>query len=158
MCHSTCFRRSLLLGLVLCLSPRPARGTDCVDYLGYLQRIGAVSLPPGIPGDMAVDGEHAYFAQYFDHFGRFTVFDLSDPQLPTFVSYVDTPDSVYRVAASGQYACLINDFGGFYVIDVSNPWIVGTHAIFASAVSMAGNYVYTGETNLAVWDISDPLP
>jgi len=74
---------------------------------------------PGIAYDCAWYGSYIMVADQF----QLIVVDAHDPMNPQVVSELRIPnaDRLRRIVVDGPYACLMDEFDGVYVVDVSNP-------------------------------------
>jgi hypothetical protein len=116
------------------------------------------------PYGIDVDGNYAYVTAGVN---GLHIFDISDPENPTWIHRVDTPSGAIRVPPSGGYAYVTNG-SGLQVIDVDPPesaYLV--HSVDtpggASGVAVSGTYAYVADSdpepgigNLHIIDISTP--
>ncbi len=129
--------------------------------------------PPGLnfsPGDIYVNGNYAYVAGGGNglHF-----FDISDPENPVWINWVDMHCGNMAVPVSGGYAYVTyTDYdagmSGFRIIDIDPPesaYIIKSIDTLGGAhgVAVSGTYAYvvdadsyTGDTNLLIIDIDPP--
>ena len=73
---------------------------------------------PSYAEDVAVDGTHAYLADYT---AGLQIIDISNPANPRQVGVNKTGGATWSVAVSGQYAYVADNYTGLNVINVSNP-------------------------------------
>src|SRR5262245_5358495 len=95
----------------------PAFG-DCTDYGTYLKWIGGTHVPTTTYG-VAVSGSNSVIVN-----GELGVqiLDISNPDSPSVVATVDTPNAVSLGAAiSGSYAYVAQGALGLQILDISNP-------------------------------------
>jgi hypothetical protein len=146
-----------LLGFCLCLlltGMASAQESLCV------RRVGLFSLAVQ-PYDVALRGDLAYVADWFD--GLWVV-SVHDPAVPETVGHCPTSNDerVWAVTVDGDYAYVFGDSGMHIVsvADSSHPTEVGLYANQGAAygVGVAGNlaYVATGDSGLRVVSIADP--
>jgi len=120
--------------------------------------VGVSSPMDGGKRGVAVQGNYCYVAG-----DGLEVFDISDPAHAFIVGEVSRP-SANAVALSDHFAYLGN-FGGFWIVDISNPASpfevtnVYNATGWATSVAVSGNYVYLakGSDGLRIYDVSNPL-
>ena len=152
------FRVSVLLA-VLAVPSVSSGQIACLNYDEYLHRVGRVETPRMI-WTTVVNGNHAYLGD--DH-GDIHVVDISNPQAPAIVGYLDAPGSAEGLAISGTHLFVASWVNGLQVIDISNPtspaWVTELHIPSAAAdLAINGNYLYiaAADSGLQVVDISNP--
>jgi len=159
-----------------------AESLNCVDVLGEYAYVGTywngmrvvdTSNPAsmveiasvetlGRPWDIRIVGERAYIAD-----GKgLAVFDLSDPTSPTPISSCDLSawhGDELVLDVQGQYAYVAEDFGWFYIVDISrpdNPTEVGRLRISSRPTGLIafGRFVAISHERmgLSVVDVTDP--
>ena len=116
---------------------------------------------PGRAYDVVVSGDYAYIADYSR---ELRVVDVSNPENPTEVGFLDTPNVyAYGIAVSGDYAYIVDHYSGLRVINVSNPenpyetGFYGTPG-WSYGVAVSGGYAYIADRDggLRVVDVSNP--
>lgn len=120
--------------------------------------VGRSAVLPGIVGDVAVMGSHAYVATGES---GLSVINIVDPVAPTEVGFYDGKNAE-DVAVAGDYA-YITGRQDLRIINVANP-AAPTEVGFFDAhggtygVAVAGNYAYvaTGVKGLRIVDVADP--
>jgi len=107
---------------------------------------------------VAVYGDYAYIGQGQD----FVVLDISNPASPVELGRVTTPDVIYGVAVSGDYAYVADDYSGLVIVDVSNkasPVLAGSYDTAGDAlgVAVSDGYVYVADEDngLVIVDVSN---
>jgi hypothetical protein len=124
------------------------------------RQVSALSLQ-GSPGDLAVNGSHAYVAMGS---GGLRIVDVSDPIRPRVVGRL-TGDA-WDVAATGAHAYISEGYGGLRIVDVSNPASPQPVGFFAgqwsvSDMAVAGNLLYVvtyagSNSGLLIIDVGNP--
>jgi Zn-dependent metalloprotease len=112
-----------------------------------------------------VEGDYAYVSQNFG--GGLTILNIKDKYNPTFVSYLDIPNSTENedfILRDGIiYLTTLPD--GIVIIDVRdplNPVRIGSFPSAPRSIAITDNYLYgtninfLGGLNLFILDISDP--
>ena len=74
---------------------------------------------PGSAYDVEIDGDFAFIANGDD--GGVSVIDISDPENPDSVSFIDIPGFIMDVCVSNDYAYVAAQQSGLRIVDVSNP-------------------------------------
>ncbi|MFZ5433327.1 MAG: hypothetical protein ACOZB3_06080 [Calditrichota bacterium] len=74
---------------------------------------------PGLAYDCAWSGNYVVVADQF----QVVIVDASDLMQPVVVSQVRIPnaDRLRQVAVDGNYACVLDEYDGIYIVDISNP-------------------------------------
>ncbi|HKW13432.1 MAG TPA: FlgD immunoglobulin-like domain containing protein [Candidatus Krumholzibacteria bacterium] len=90
---------------------------DCIDYSLYPYYLTGFQTP-GQPRAVAIEGNYAYVA---DGAAGLTIVDLSDPESPSIVSSLASPDSLLNVTLAGNYAYLPMGPSGLLIVDKRNP-------------------------------------
>ncbi|MCB9366905.1 MAG: hypothetical protein H6508_06995 [Calditrichaeota bacterium] len=74
---------------------------------------------PGDPQDCAWYGDNVVVADNF----FVTIMNVADPSAPVLAASLTIPgaDRLVRVVLDGDYACLLDDADGFYVVDIADP-------------------------------------
>ncbi len=110
---------------------------------------------------VTVSGQYAYLAG--GPFAGLRVVDIADPAHPASLGGYDTPGNANRVAVSGDYAFVADDYAGLTVVDVADPaHPVGKATLdtdgLAYDVAVSGNFAYVADWNygLQVFNIADP--
>ena len=141
-----------------------------VSYVPSFERpqspVSLFEAPIHLVRDVAVSGNYAYLANGEN---GLLVVDVNpaSPQYLTTVGSCMVPmiASVNRVFVSGGYAYMTDDYGGFHVVNVTDPAhpaIVGSCSVggFFSAkgifVSGSRAYVANGSNGLVIVDVSNP--
>jgi hypothetical protein len=99
---------------------------------------------------IVVHGRYAYLAAYYTPSLR--IWDISNPNLPVFMSSMDTPSiDTYDIDVSGQYV-YVADGHGLAIFDVSDPAhpsLVGYYNMYGNAMGVKadGNYIYVAGSN-----------
>jgi hypothetical protein len=125
------------------------------------QLAGSRLMVPPNGEDIALGAGYVYATSNYPN--RLHVVDISNPQAPSEVGFLDMPASPEGIAVSGQYAYVATWDSGFRVIDISNPTSPIERASFAArdglrGVAVSGGYAYLcAGTNLQVVDINNPL-
>jgi M6 family metalloprotease-like protein len=129
--------------------------SDNVKFLGRTS---------GAHNAVAIQGNYAYVAEG----GGLTILQISNNTSFQFISQVPLEDVARKVTVSGNYAYVGDNWGGFYIIDISNPnnaHTVGQAYIkqgmfdgMATDIAINGTYAYVlnERFGLKVFDISDP--
>ncbi|MCX6647609.1 MAG: hypothetical protein NTY09_14800, partial [bacterium] len=155
-------------------------GTPRLDLTGY--EIFCISVhdespfnlvdvtPPWLnfsPEGICLDGNYAYIAGGIN---GLHIFDISDPENPTWVNWVDTPGEARCVTVSGGYA-YVTDYSDFYstnnaslhIIDIDPPgsaYIVKSVDTPGAAysVTVSGEYAFVADwgPGIQVIDIQPP--
>jgi hypothetical protein len=126
---------------------------------------------PYLPGEVAVapDSDAVQVAMREDHAyvtilgGYFSVVDVSIPQTPRIVTYVQTGGYVDGIAAANDHVLVAAGEGGLQTYDVSNPEVPiesGFYrgAISPSKVAVSGQYAFVAsENHLEIFDCSAAL-
>ena len=113
----------------------------------------------GPASDIVIDGETVYVAEGFKGLG---IYDLTDPDLPSLIGYVDTPGEATAVFLKGDNAYIADGTYGLVIADISTPAaasIVGSRAIAGTAVDVVadGDYSYVSLAGSVVQiDIRNP--
>jgi hypothetical protein len=103
---------------------------------------------------------------YIGGYPDLTIWDVSDPMNPFEMGNVDgLPGGPGSTFVSGSYAYQANRYGGFFVINIQDPYapyLVGENLEFdyAFAVGVSGNFAYVADRYLGllkILDISDPV-
>ncbi len=133
---------------------------------------------------LALDGDYLYSAQYED---GMQIIDIKNPQSPLKIGCYDTDGAVWDISLTslhsqsvqqgekseqvhkastdkmGFYACVADDVGGFWVIDVTEPTSPKLSSKYktpqyARGISSCGSYAYVANYSggLSIMDISDP--
>ncbi len=113
--------------------------------------------------DLVVSANYAYVAENEQDAGGLEVMDVSNPADPKPVGWYDAGVAVWKVALSGNRACLGNTCG-LQVIDLSNPvgprrvGQIDTNWSFGRVcLALSGDYAYVGAgSTLKAIDLSDP--
>ena len=107
---------------------------------------------------------HDHYLYLFNN-NQFVIFDLANPEdpskvgegmLPPFVSYSQ------QLVVGDNYFCMIDSYGGFDIIDVSDPVSPQIVGPIKSGESLTGGAVYDSNlligdySGIAVFDMSDP--
>ncbi|MBN2007430.1 MAG: DUF11 domain-containing protein [Anaerolineae bacterium] len=74
--------------------------------------------------DIEIQGNYAYVTEkpYGGYSGsKLRIADISNPALPYFTGFYDTPGDAMSVAVSGNYAYVADGMGGLRILDISNP-------------------------------------
>ncbi len=107
---------------------------------------------------VAISGNYAYIGQGQD----IVVLDVSSQDSPMELGRVTTPDIVFDVTVSGDYAYVADRDNGLLIVDVSSksvPTLVGSYgtAGYARGVAVSGDYVYVadGSNGLLIVDVSN---
>jgi hypothetical protein len=114
---------------------------------------------PGAARNVAVDGDYAYVADYYE---GLQVIDISDPSSPSLLGTYNTTGYAFRLAVSGDNVFVANYNQGLKVIDVSNPGaptLVGSYYTSQTyGVAVAGDLAYLadGVNGIKIIDISNP--
>ena len=116
-----------------------------------------------IPYDIYIDGNYAYIAG--GYFGLH-IFDISDPQNPKWVSWVNIPGLAYRVVVCDEYAYVgtvpIGSYdGSLFIVDITPPgsaYIFNTVDMYYGVYDLAvsGGYAYIASGDLLIVDIDPP--
>ncbi|MBA7516736.1 hypothetical protein ES705_08784 [subsurface metagenome] len=108
---------------------------------------------------MYVSGDYLFIADT----NTLQIFDISDPNSPSYSTSIVTPGAAVDVFVEGNYAYIADYDGGLYIVDISDPTSPSkagnyTTSGVASEVFISGNYAYLAcnDTGLQVIDISDP--
>lgn len=111
-----------------------------------------------------VDQDGLYYVSSTD--AGVQVLDWSDPESPSFIGSLPTPDAAYQCAIVGDIAYIAVDDNGLLIADISdptNPVEIGSVDLpgKASAIDVSGGYAYVGCNigavgQLQVVDVSDP--
>jgi hypothetical protein len=125
-----------------------------------VRRVGLFAMAEQ-PYDVALRGDLAYVADWFD--GLWVV-SVHDPAVPETVGHCPTSNNerVWAVTVDGDYAYVFGDSGMHIVsvADSAHPTEVGHYADQGAAygVGVAGDlaYVATGDSGLRVVSIADP--
>ncbi len=146
----------LSLGIAICVAGSTNAGVCTPSITNVLQGGGTF--------DVEVVGDLAYVAS--DEAGL-QIFDISDPNTPVFVGWVDTPGEARGVAINGTAAYIADGRDGVQVIDISDPsapQISGTIDLGPEVISVVvsgeiGGFVDRGgfSNRLVLMDLSDPL-
>jgi hypothetical protein len=101
---------------------------------------GSIDLPARCQGIM-VEGDFAYVSRIHEPWGDYGLFvvDISDPDNPQLINQAPVPDNAFEVFTLGNWAFLIDWWGGLYCMDISNPY----------DISLEGHYIRPG----LPWDI-----
>jgi len=121
--------------------------------------IGSVNFAADYDLDIVVSGDYAYVADG----ANLRVISIADQAHPI-VTATLTGSAVRSVAVQGQYAYVVDQYGGLYVVDISNPAqpvSVGNYDTPNSAygVAVSGTYAYVSHDlggGLYVINISNP--
>ncbi len=111
--------------------------------------------------DVAVFGDYVYVTELEMEDGWLTVFDISDPSLPTPAGQVQLWNS-HDVVISGNHAFVADDTQGLKIVDISDPTspsLVGNYDTSGQAfgVDVSGDHAYLmKQDSLMAIDISDP--
>lgn len=161
---------TFLLGVSVMAAPQPARATD----LDTFTLLGDYPTP-GMPYDVRVRGGLAYLAYYVDaSTAVFEVLDVSHPAQPTRVGALvlaHAPNDYvlpFAVALAGNLAYVSMYYGGFVIVDVSdpgNPLLAGSYVVNGGngdamqGIVVDGGILYAGwdwRHGLGIFDVSDP--
>ncbi len=114
----------------------------------------------GYPNKIFITGNYACIT---DEKGL-NIIDISTPEYPDIIGYVETSDDCFDVYVEGATAYVADEDDGLQIINVSNPespTIVNTVDTDGIALSVwvSGNYAYIADYDygVSVIDISDPL-
>jgi len=139
----------------------PENGTHFVEMTGYGDPISLIAgyNTPGFAARIEVQGNYAFVS---DQGGLF-ILDVSTPQNPDSVSYINTNTPVKGVDIVDNLLYLANHVGGLRIIDITNPHDTQILTTFdtpgtATDVDVVGNFAYIADyqTGLIILDISDP--
>ncbi|MBD3271152.1 MAG: hypothetical protein GF384_01275, partial [Elusimicrobia bacterium] len=114
----------------------------------------------GTPYKIEVRNNYAYIAAY----GVLAVYDVSNEQDPTFVSYLDLEGVATDIVVINTLAYIVAGEKGFHVVDISNPsqpTLQGSCSMqsgYARSLAVQGNYAYVAalEDGLRIINISEP--
>jgi hypothetical protein len=111
--------------------------------------------------DVYVSGNYAYAVNLES---GFSVINVSNPEDPAIVGWVDTRGEATGVSVSGDYAYVADGSAGFSIIDITDPErpaVAGRVELpgRTTDVYLAGGYVYaeSDDNGLSAIDVSDPL-
>jgi hypothetical protein len=99
---------------------------------------------PGIAEDCAWKGTYLLVADRY----HLAVVDASTPTTPRIAATRTIPgaDRLTSVAISGDYACLMDDNDGIYIVDISDPlnpnYVQNFDLTEPAAITMEGNRIY----------------
>jgi len=138
-----------------------------------------------IPFAMAFFGDYAILTRASSGSSGLDIISMENPSFPISVSQLSTPETLYGVAVSGNYAYIVSgwdisisapvDTCYLYVIDISNPSkpsIVSKRSLgqfpeyITAFIHVAGHYAYistlyeqpvAGESELLIVDIENPM-
>ena len=148
---------------------------DCVIQSGDLAEVGRYKAGGGAPAAEIIDqpinvfvqGDYAYVASTLSD--RFSVFDISDPTNPTFVSSITSTqlDNAHDVFVQGNYAYVTSVEGrAFIVINITNPaspsqvgFISNANYWNTRALHVSGNYAYVvthNQDRFVIINITNP--
>lgn len=111
--------------------------------------------------DVFISGDYAYVA----FTTVLSIFDISDSTAPVLLGYYNTKTgyNLGSVYIDGNYAYCTADYGGVYIIDISDPAAPSYVNLFSTGdhardVVVEGNYAYIANaaSGLRIYNISNP--
>lgn len=117
----------------------------------------------GVEGELlgiALSGSYAYISGG----DTIKVIDITIPSVPKVVNYHAIGNSIDKdITISGNYLYVIEPYGDFWIIDISNPLSLETKSFYdtycyLTGIAVSGSYAYISDGNLGllVADISNP--
>ncbi|MFB3894947.1 MAG: M6 family metalloprotease domain-containing protein [bacterium] len=113
---------------------------------------------------VAIQGNYAYVAEG----GGLSILQISNNTSFQLIYQIPLEDVARKVTVSGNYVYVGDNYGGFYIIDISNPTAAhtvgqiyidqGIYSGMATDIAISGNYAYVlnERFGLKVIDINDP--
>ena len=128
-------------------------GTEIATEDKNITLLGRALLGPAMCAETR--GHYAYVGAG----GALVIFDISNPEDPTFVSKNYTSGVVQDIALLDNHVFVATKFNGLWIIDISdpnNPQNVVQYPKGAQRIYVYGYYAYLISGNLEILDISDP--
>jgi hypothetical protein len=112
--------------------------------------------------DASLQGQFAYLGTD----DGIVVFDISDPKGGTPVGTYKAPNRIKRISISGNYAYLVDEHNGFYILDIADPTRLRLITYYErldginyiSDLVINKNYAYFTEgAKVQIIDVSNPM-